>query len=481
MTPVLNWIKAHLLIVIMCAISVIVLPVVIFASSSWNAKIAKQIADRVNAQNTKIRNASSTTVTVKPLVPGAPAIEDNMTVNEKMLEEYRVVREQIKQDATELEQWVVAVNRAGKEQQLVPGLLPEPSRAEINELPFRIHGAFLRAHEELLRQVGAGMPPDPESVQEQLVEYERNYRRSQFNVDSQTMLSDSEQKKLTEAMTARRLAIYAQAAQEYSVFADISVFNLEAWQSQNPPDKFRWYEWQHTYWVDLDLMQAVAKANRVDDLPTTIAGRPSSVIKRIVTIKPQSLFSGATEGNVRPGGADPGQPMGMGPEGMGMGPEGTAMGPEGGAMISKFGRFEAGDGAAPPSAASSAAPAADPGSYADANQPFPPDFTKSISGRPAKTGLYDKRTVNVTLIVDSSRLQDVFKAFHSTNFMSVVGFKTSPLDVTRDLAQGFYYGPDPVIEVELEIETLWLRDWTVDLMPPPVRTFYGIVEPAPEG
>lgn len=133
MTPVLNWIKAHLLIVIMCAISVIVLPVVIFASSSWNAKIAKQIADRVNAQNTKIRNASSTTVTVKPLVPGAPAIEDNMTVNEKMLEEYRVVREQIKQDATELEQWVVAVNRAGKEQQLVPGLLPEPSRAEINQ------------------------------------------------------------------------------------------------------------------------------------------------------------------------------------------------------------------------------------------------------------------------------------------------------------------------------------------------------------
>ncbi len=493
MTPVLNWIKSHLLIVIMCAISVIVLPVVIFASSSWNAKIANQIADRVAAQNGKISKASSTQVVVKPLAPGAPAIEDNMTVNRKMVDEYRAVREQIKNDATELEQWVVGVNRAGKEGQLVPGLLPEPSRSEMNELPFRIHAAFLRAHEELLKQAGAGMPPAPELVQEQLVEFDRNYRRTQFNVDPQTMLSESEQTKLAEAMTARRLAIYAQAAQEYSVYADMSVLNLDPWQDQKAPDKFRWFEWQHTYWLNSDLMQAISKANSADGERGTIAGQPSSVVKRIVSIIPDRLYPlSVTEasqkpmnipgetvdpaGGLRAGGDDFG-PTVSGGDFM---PDG-ATGPPPGTSMSKFGRFESSPGEVAPGGGGAPKPAVDPSAYADPGQPFAPTFAESISGRFGRTGLYDMRRVNVKLIVDSSRLQQLFDAFHSTNFMSVVGFRTQPLTESNDLAQGFYYGRDPVIEVELDIETLWLRDWTVDLMPPPVRKYFGIAEKTPEG
>lgn len=498
MTPVLNWIKAHLLIVIMCLISVIVLPVVIFASSSWNAKIAKQIADRVSAQNGKISKASSTQVVVKPLVPGAPAIEDNMTVNQKMVDEYRAVREQIRADATELEQWVVKVNRSGKEGQLVPGLLPEPSRSEMNELPFRIHNAFLRAHEELLKRTGAGMPPAPDLVQEQLVEFDRNYRRTQFNVDPQTMLSESEQTKLAEAMTARRLAIYAQAAQEYSVYADMSVLNLDPWQDQKAPDKFRWYEWQHTYWLNSDILAAITKANTVDGERGTITGQTSSVVKRIVSIIPERLYPPSlTEASLKPmnvPGGEASDPAGgktaggddFGPSvmpvgGADFGPS-DGGGPPPGTSMSKFGRFESAPADFSPGGGGGAPkPAADPSAYADPGQPFAPTFAESISGRFGRTGLYDMRRVNVKLIVDSSRLQELFDAFHSTNFMSVVGFRTQPLEVSGDLAQGFYYGRDPVIEVELNIETLWLRDWTVNLMPPPVRQYFGIVEKTPEG
>lgn len=480
MTPVLNWIKSHLLIVIMCLISLIVLPVVIFASSAWNARIAKEIANRVNDQNGKITRASSTQVVVKPLVPGAPAIEDNMTVNPKMLEEYRAVRETIKNDATELEQWVVQVNRDGKESQLVPGLLPEPSRSEMNELPFRIHGAFIRAHEDLLRRVRAGTPPNPEQVAEQLVEFDRNYRRTQFNVDPQASLSDTERKKVQEALTARRLALYAASAQEYSAYADMSVFRLDPWPDQQAPDKLRWYEWQHTYWLNSDIIAAVAKANRVDGDLAPIAGQTSGVVKRIVSIDAERLIpANVTEATLRPPSeADPSAhqsgPSGM-MEGGGGGPQ---FGMEGGPATSKFGTFEA-----PPTerGSPSAAPPADASAYADPNQPFPPTYTVSISGRNNRTGLYDMRRVKVTLIVDSSRLQQMFEAFHTTNFMSIVGTRIKPLDVSLDLSQGYYYGREPVLEVELDIETLWLRDWTVDLMPPPVKMYFGIVEPAPEG
>lgn len=491
MTAVLNWIKSHLLIVIMCVISIIVLPVVIFASSSWNARIAKQIADRVSAQNQKIDKVSSTQVDVKPLIPGAPSIQQKLPINGKMLEDYRVVREQIKADATELEKWAVEVNRSGKEVQLVPGLLPEPSRSAMNELPFRIHKAFIEAHEELLKRVGAGMPPSPDIVQEQLVEFDRNYRRTQFNVDPGTTLSETERTKLTEALTARRMAIYAQSAMEYSVYADMPVFNLDDWEDQKAPDKLRWYEWQHTYWLNADIMAAVAKANTVDGQPGTISGLSSGVIKRVIDVRPDRLYpQSLTEASLKPApepgaGDASGGPPASGPDfGPVMGGPDFGGGPSEAptTMRSKFGTFETAptdrgsgsDGGAP-------APPADAAAYADAGQLFAPTFSESISGRYTRTGLYDMRRVTVTLIVDSRRLQEMFDAFHSTDFMSVVGFKTLPLDVSNDLAEGFYYGSDPVIEVELKIETLWLRDWTVELMPPPVRRYYGIVDETPEG
>lgn len=492
MTKILNWIKSHLLIVILCAISVMVLPVVIFASNSWNAKIAKGIASRVSAQNTKINNVSSAQVNVTPLTPDAPSISQKLAINPRLLEDYRVVREQIKNDATELEKWAVEVNRSGKEAQLVPGLLPEPSRSAINELPFRIHGAFIAAHETLLKQIGAGMPPLPDLVQEQLDEFDRNYRRTQFNVDPGTLLSDTEQAKLLEALTARRLAIYAQSAQEYSVYADMSVLNLDPWEAQNAPDKLRWYEWQHTYWLNSDIMAAVAKANTVDGQNATIVGDSSSVIKRVVNVLPARLYPlSVTEASLKPapapgagepsgggiqiGGPDFAPPVG-GPD-FGGGP--TESSPQPGRT--KFGTSYV----APPTDSGNMGgapvPPADASAYADAGLLFAPTFTNSISGRYTRTGLYDMRTVSVTLIVDSRRLPEMFDAFHSTDFMSVVGFRTQPLDVSIDLSQGFYYGSDPVIEVELTIETLWLRDWTVQLMPPPVRLYFGIVDKTPEG
>ncbi len=481
MTPILNWIKAHLIIVIMCAIAVIVLPVVLYASSSWNASIANEIKKRVNEQDQRMTRVSSAQIVVKPLAPGARSVETSMALNARMLEEYQAVRQAIKADATALERWVVDVNRAGKETQLVPGLLPEPSRVQMNELPFRIHGAYIRSHEDLLRNSGAGMPLAPELVQEQLIEFERNFRRTQFNVGSEVTLTDTERTKLREAMTARRLAIYAQAAQEHSVFADIRVFNLDPWPDQKAPDKFRWYEWQHTYWLNSDIMAAIRRANTVDGERTPVFGDPSSVVKRIVNILPERLYpTSVTEESVRR--ATEQAPSGA-PEGGFGGMEGGFGGMEGGmegVSFSKMGAFETpSNERGSSSSGSAAAPSAT--SYADPNQPFPTDYSKSISGRSARTGLYDMRTVKVTLVVDSRRLQHLFDAFHTTNFMSVVGFRSMPVDVTAELAQGFYYGADPVILVELDIESLWLRDWTVDLMPPIVREHFGIQEKSPQG
>jgi hypothetical protein len=474
-------VKSHLAIVIMCVVSILVLPTVIYFSSAWNAKIAKQIESRVTDQVNKINKVSNVTVTVKPLTPEDEGVDVKKTINPTILEDVRVAREKIKADAERLEQLAIDINQEGKTQ-LVPGLLPKPERSVAQDLPFRIHDAYMDAHDRLLVELNAGMPQDPTLIQEKLTEYRDNYLRSQFNVNSINGLSETEYKKLMEAMTQRRLALYAQVARDYSVYADKSVFALQQWERQQAPDSVRWYEWQHTYWVNGDIVSAINKANSSSRDRRTIAGSDSSVVKRIRSISVTPIFpANMTAASLSaPDPNQPGSDPSMGGEG-GMMMEG-GMSMESAPMNrSKF----VPDGEAPvrsPGAGNAAAAKpVDASAVADATQPFPTDFTKSISGRTPRNGLYDMRKVSLDVVVDSTRLDELFEAINSTNFMTVTGFRVQPIEPERELANGFLYGADPVIAAQIEIETLWLRDWTANLMPDPVKSFFGIATEEPQG
>lgn len=481
MSEVLNWIKSHLAIVIMCAVSIIVLPVVIVLSSSWNKSIAEQIQARARDQESAIKNVSDVDIAITPLTPKDEAVQTRKTINKAILEDYRARREQIKADAQRLEEMAVQINRAGKGDQLVPGLLPAPDRAVAQELPYRVHGAYKQAHEQLIAELNASMPVPPPTVQEQLLEFQDNFVRSQFNVDDPSRLNPTEREKLREAMTAHRLALYAQIAQDYSVYADVEVFNLDEWTQQQAPGPYRWYDWQATYWLNRDIVTAINKANSVDGDRATIIGPDASVVKAVRAIKAEPFLPASAMNDNSRGRTGVPEPLNMrGPEGMGF--DTPPMGPEGGMAntpkgMRNMGGADFGGEASPPP---TAAPAVDPGALSDPNQPFPPDFTSSISGRVPKTGLYDMRKVTLTLVVDSSRLDELFEAINSTNFMTVVGFRTQALDLKQELANGFMYGSAPVVQADLEIETLWLRDWTVELMPDSVKEHFGIVVPEPE-
>ena len=499
MTKILAWIKGHLLIVILCAVSVIVLPAVVFASAAWNQRIAGAIKERVEKQERRLSAVEKTSIEVKPLAPGSPTVQMDATVNEPILNQYRALREQIKADGDRVKTDAVRLNLEGKTDpnadpsqivaalapdvapeerervvretvdQLVDGLLPEPPRELAEELPYQIYGAFQRAHEALLTRLNAGTPPEPTRVRDQLVEFDINYRRSQFNVGPEDPLKDEEVEKLAEAMTKQRLAIYGQTAQEKSVYADASIFNLPEWAGEGKPNERQWYDWQHLHWLHSDVVEAIRKANTADGEPTTIVGSPaSSVVKRIVSIEAMPMYDTGAASSGRRGAAGGRQaPSGRAQSSRGFtskySPEDRGMEGEGFAEEEESGPAPF----APPSAES----------FADPTQPYPLDFSRSISGRPTRSGLYDTREVVLILIVDSMRLPQLFEAVNSTNFMTVVGVKAAAVDPYRDLAMGYYYGPDPVAEVTLNVETAWLRDWTVPLMPQPVKVAMGVVAP----
>ena len=50
----------------------------------------------------------------------------------------------------------------------------------------------------------------------------------------------------------------------------------------------------------------------------------------------------------------------------------------------------------------------------------------------------------------------------------------TPADPYQAVAEGFFYGAEPVSNVTLQLETLWLRAWTKLFMPPALKAALGI-------
>ena len=46
-----------------------------------------------------------------------------------------------------------------------------------------------------------------------------------------------------------------------------------------------------------------------------------------------------------------------------------------------------------------------------------------------------------------------------------------------ELASGYYYGDDHVSRAQITIETIWLREWTKQWMPPNVKVTVGLEAP----
>ena len=58
--------------------------------------------------------------------------------------------------------------------------------------------------------------------------------------------------------------------------------------------------------------------------------------------------------------------------------------------------------------------------------------------------------------------------------MTVIDLKLRPANAFDAARGGFIYGIEPVSFVDLTIETVWLREWTADAMPPDLRAMLGI-------
>lgn len=450
MTPVLNWIKANIFTVIFIAVMVVALVALPVVAGRLNAAVRKDVENRLTKYS-QLESLEKVQVTIEG--PNGEPQSQQVLINEKLLQRFREVTEAKRADAEEVLAEAVMHNR--KDRGVLLGeLFPEPPPAQRETLPKRFHEELLAAYEALLEELEAKSAPSFEEVQEAI-----DRRRSQFYTiklqkDLSDALSEKEQEQLVDELTEARVGLYAEAADNTKFYASLDALYIPQWNQARLPLMAELYDWQWQYWINEDLLRALADAN----------GRSSSVqtgpVKRVLSIALLGALSSAGESGS--GGAVGGSGMGAG-GGFGGGPGGGRRGGSTGG---------AGGDSDTPAAA---------GRPVDPTKPVPVNYDKTFTGR-ITNPLYDVRYVELSLIVDTARVPEVLDSLARRNFLTIYDLRMIPADSFSAARDGYLFGAAPVSQLILRVETVWLRSWTSQFMPNDVKMALGVPVPrAPEG
>lgn len=477
MKGVLDWVKRNLIIVITVVLILIFLPVGWVFSSKWNTSVQAAASQAYTTTRSDLQRAGSVSYALPAVLEGEQSISESRAPNRAVTRFFAEQRDVRLEQVAEVVERGTAFNQRDHSE-LVPGLLP---RAASNnslrllglEMAERIAGTrdsegnVLRpsVYDTLLRRLNAGGPPDEAELGSVLSEFVTRQTEQFTSGSTDGRLTAAQNEQIGADLVRRRLQEYAGRARSLNFYATTQAVGLPAagrapvgqpsgfqqgsfqpgagtgsgWSviPATPPspgtiteaDAFVWL-WD--YWVISDVLEAVALANT--DPVSGAMTVPEAPVKRVESLRVSAVpvAAGAAAAST--------DDSGFG----GMGSDDRDYG--GGGSQATFGG---------PSGAGSAAPGA-------------PTHTARASD-----ASYDVRTVEMTVIANSQELPRLFEALGRINYMTVVGVDLESIDTWAHLDQGYFYGEDHVVRATIRVETVWLRSWTLPLMPDRVRQGVG--------
>ena len=294
----------------------------------------------------------------------------------------------------------------------------------------------------MIDDFGGGSPPAMAEVEKELARDRSNFIQRDLNKGTAADLDSEEQLRVSDYLGEERLKLYAEASRNLFFYADPSAFGL-------PEDPFstkiahgldELYDWHWNWWIAEDIIAAIARANtRPDGTPIPVISAP---VKRLVSVTTLSPAVGAAQqgNNAGRGGA---------------------------------GRTVRGNNARGSAAAGSgpSGPLGEPNVSLDVA--VQPDYAVSLTGRKTNA-LFDVRTVEVVVVVETAMLPALVDALAQENFVTITDLSLRPDSAFKAAEFGYMFGAEPVSRVRLTLETIWFRKWTAPWMPQPVRDALGI-------
>ena len=428
----LSWVKSHPVIVASVAAMALAPAAAWWFSAEMHAA-RDEAASKRSQEMAALEKLEKTPIEIT--LPGQAPEQKVGVVNQKTVDAYKRLADRLRGDAFEVQKAALARNQAGRDRLLVPVTVDANNTNLIAETVFE---AVRKRAAEGLKAARAGMPPSDQSLVDQLQRRQDQFVAAERKADRKS-LSAEQLARLQDSLLDKRLQLYADAASNVSFYADIADLGLpvDPLEAGTPPSEVRMFLWQWRLWIIEDILGAVAAANKpyrsVSDSP----------VKRILSI------SVAEDALPKAPAADAGSAQ----------PEGEPSA-EGG-------------GEAP---AAAFAPI-------DPKAPVAYDFRKTMTGR-VSNALYDVRYASVQLVVATTAIPEVVNAFAKQNLMTVVKLRVRPADAFEAAEDGYVYGSEPVSQVDIDLESVWLRPWLARLMPRELQKLKGtdgrtVDDPAP--
>lgn len=416
------------------AVIVVCLLVLLWVNSK-GSNFIEMMQDRQSTLR-MIDGFKSTSVQVPPPNPDQPPVRYNIAVNPAAIEELTKAYAKMDTEYNEIFKVAVQVNRLDH-YPMEDKLFPTPSDPG---RPFAAKERYIESFDEmlgppsfntLLPRLNAGGPLSMAALEEALGEVERAFLSQYYQEMTVGELGETERKALADRKLERLKDLIRRHAESRTIYTSDDPARLDPWSPQYPfyvsnwarpgppPTMDQLWEGQMELWIQQDLVKAIAQTNRVESSDSNVL---NAVIKRLIKIEVQPRYVGVDHTGllVKRGGRGPTQET--------------------------------------------------------ADQTIPDDFSISHTGR-SSNAIYDVRHARVTFHADFQRLNEFLDELSKVNFMTVLKLDIQQVDEYAMLRQGFVYGSDDVVSVTMLVESVWLRAWTKQYMPPLVRQRLGVVLP----
>lgn len=458
--------------------------------------------EEVKKRTTKVKEISaleSTAFLYPDTNPDAPYRSANAAINAVTLRELDRIHQEMHGQYKNIFKEVANYNRTGNKsgvegpnvhEPMFEGLFPAATADDL------LYGGKIAYLDKLKAMLGPQSPNEPmprinagdrhlqEYEDEQLQKLEDQFKDSRL-VQDVAKLSEADQKELWARKRARLHEIITNVAAKIDVYAtvdpELDTYPLHVGQwAKNPkrPDLRELWEGQMNLWIQQDILRAIQRANDFgkESNPGPDNPNPLNTARNVITNPVKHLRSI----QVAPGyvGINSGGAMGTIDNFKGLrgrdreGGGGVNFNDRRGNTPGQFNAFEQDRGLIRGQAAKELV---DHFAAQSPDKPLKDDFKTAATGRVSNT-LYDVRHARLIAIVDYRQIPILMKELSQVNFMTVLNVRITDVDEYLALRNGYYYGDADAVELEILIETIWLRDWTKELMPEVIRKML-VIEP----
>jgi hypothetical protein len=435
MKSALLWMKHNPIAVVAALLSVCSLAGLFVVYVQGNGFV-KEMEER-NKVVQRVKTLKTTRVKIPSPDLDNPVEERDITINEAAIDSLKEVYHKMGIEYTNIFALAVNQNRKGHDP-LLDGLFPSFDRRVDKVYDAQVQ--YLNAFEAMLLEysptdiyprLDAGGRVSIDQVTTEVNLAQKNFMlRLGMPEDSVSLLTAEQQQKLMEERRGAAIRVMTQHAERYHIYVDDpteprSVFRIGEWSnSAFKPEIAVIWQGQLELWVQQDIVQAIGGANQVWNPKANVLTNP---IKKLLRM------------DVTPG----------------------YVGIDTTGALTKNGRLN-------------------PGTTTNTGARLPNGFRMSPTGR-RSNNIYDVVHAQLSLIVDYKQIVNVFEAFGKTNFMTVLKADITDIDEYKAMHDGYLYGDSDCVQLDMIIETLWLRDWTKRLMPQAIRERLSIPNDEQQG